>query len=438
MKITIVFFCAALGFAAFEQAMLSGICILIGGMLALAGTLTRGHTLLAEGEIAGILVLGVCTINAIILGNGNKLISTLEHNLCHVAIPLTAFLSCAAVCQRFILSHMDNLERGLTNVFGSKAALLITNAVIQLIGSITGEPTAGTLNANYLKDRIPDGKTATVGVGIAAGVGVGGAFLPYAAPAILIVWTQLEAKGFTITKLWLLLGPALLVHMIISNMMYSKQITRGVRDIKDENSTIDILMFVWIAILAVVHIIKIPGIIIIDSMTIIVSMLMIYRRQRVNLQSSKPLLVGSLMVCLEAMSFMAEPGLNQGIKFIVPVLKGNFWIILMLLFVIAGIITSFSDNALASLGLISVLGPLTGEMTTSQIDMFIVSILAGAVGCGLYLHASNLPNFPIKDIIGREAKDQKLWSKASLKYYATSVPAMLIIILVIAYFYTRS
>jgi hypothetical protein len=420
--------------------------------------LAKFHHINSEGEMAGI-ILGLIVLWYLIM---NHLLPHDFHWPITESLTLVGIMSAAILCVPRLIPLLGLLER----MGGVKAVVFGTS----MASAVSGEPAAAVILSRYLKPRIKPENKAKVASGIAATIGSGGGWLPFAAPPILIIWPVLQAEfGWDIlTLLKFMIFPCAL-HCAAVTWRVIKAIEPAQTIEPSEQEEIDfkgllgplgllalVLFHIGVSVYesGVVHSdghhgpsALVMNLWLVDGLVGLVNILYCkgsFERLIAKKKSDgealssaqeleehenelevlheeafsftwQPLILGFLLVALEIIGVggQAAPIALGGL---IPS-DWSVFPIMMALFFATATVSHFADNALASRVFIIIAIGLREQYGAEVGDMMAVSVAAGALWGGFLMIPANLPNFAIARILG---VDPGAWVVGALRWYLSA------------------
>jgi hypothetical protein len=370
-------------------------------------------------------------------------IEDIWHKTSHVlptAAALLAIMLLGRIAGPIVLSRLDNIEKFWTKIVGNKVATIITLSIGSLSANIIGLA-AGKAVAHYVKSKLrnPD-KYADAALATATSLGPGQALLPFAAPAVAIVWATMNTLGISFADYALILYIPLLIGVILPWLPLLQHLQPTQR-LKDKSSYEQ--LFALLLLLATMTIamwdVNSPTAIAISAIGITYGILNKKHNYKGShfwsLHQQKELAIAILFIGIDLTGMFASTAFSEGFKALTS-LGGGLTGLIVVTALFAAIATSFSDNALATVvGVPSVvLAAQAAGLPTETIQFLVGLLVLCAVLFGLFFPASNLINLPTKQELfpkqGDAGKDIKIWSKASGKYYAIAViPVIIYVVL---------
>lgn len=401
-------------------------------------TLRALHHINSEGEMAGIFV-GVLIL--IVIGIFNP------EDLSHIhwpvgeAFTLYGIMSFANWTVHHMVSIMTVVER-----FTGRFGVIFLGSILS---ALTGEPAAAVFLSEYLEKRVETKDKAKLATSLAATVGSGGGWLPFAAPPILIIWGLLQSQfGWSILDLIMFIGLGCVSHALVVSLIATRYIKKAEGDgLETVHLSTSFKVFGFLILLVLAHILfHSPVIWLLDALigiNVSFTLSSKYKDRIKSLIKSKklknedeisadheieelserafsatfqPMLLAFLLLALESIGHAAEPFIGV-IASAIPA----SWPLLataLFLFITTTIVSHFADNALASRVFIIVAVAFAADLGPAAGNLLAIAVISGALFGGFLMIPANLPNFAIS----RSFKiNPGNWFKSALPLYWTGI-----------------
>lgn len=386
----------------------TALLLTITAMLGLA-TSKVSNKLFHETELAGICV-GILFLGYFITHNHN----VAEHSWHEItdpnnggwksALAVMIIMSLVNIFSKDMFLFLTWIDSKLPN---NRAGNFIGLILFQLMSSLIAQPGTAKMLAEFYLPRVKESEKNSFGLGLATGIGTGGGFLPFTAPAVAIVWPAMQKNGWTLGKYFIMIVPALLIHVTWVSWRLSGMLKSDLDNKTITLSNRNIISILFVLIAAIVQVTTYATILNLGLLTIGIIYLFISKFSIIK-HIQGPVMIALLMLAFVPIGNICKPIFEQ----LLQLISAFPFIIMVLLvgFIIkAG--SAISDNAL--LALIGCALP-----AASGNPVFTAAVIFGALAGGILLEGSNIPNIPIRQVFGIE-KTQ--WPKESLKWYLPSM-----------------
>lgn len=380
----------------------------ITSMLGLA-TSKLSNKLFHETELAGIVV-GILFLGYFLVHDHHTAshswheITDINNGGWKSALAVMIIMSLVNIFSKEMFAFLTWIDSKLPN---NRTGNFIGLVLFQLMSSLIAQPGTAKMLAEFYLPRVKEGQKNSFGLGLATGIGTGGGFLPFTAPAVAIVWSAMQKNGWTLGQYFTLIVPALFIHVCwiswrLSGMLRSDLDNQTTK--LTTKSTISILFVLIAAIAQITDYATTVNLILLAVGTIYLFI------SKFSIKSSiqGPLMIAFLMLAFVPIGNICKPIFEQLLQLI-----SSFPFIIMVLLV--GFIikagSAISDNAL--LALIGCALP-----AASGSPVFTAAVIFGALAGGILLEGSNIPNIPIRQVFAIEKTE---WPKESLKWYLPSM-----------------
>ena len=388
------------------------------------GVMKRLHHVFKEGETAGIAIALI--VLACQYARGGLHEPHWEHGhpkyleLLIGSAALMGIMSAGNMAAPRMLPVLHLAER----IGGTRFALMLGSLLTSFAG-----PAAATFLATAFKPRTPEANKDKVVTGIATAQGSGAGLIPYASPAVLIVWAVLRTKfGWGLGELFLFVGVGCILHVVLTCAVVKVYLVPATEEAKDGKRTpitaywpLLLLTIVVLANMTIeLHDLKLSTMVLNLAVAVWALWASLKQDGKINWQ---PILLGFLLMGLDIVGSEGEPLINAIASLIpktLPVL-----LIALLLWWVTAITSHFADNALATRVYImpaAALAALHGHG-----NLFAASVLLGGLFGGFVLIPANLLNFILAKLFGITPG---AWAKAAWKWYPTCVAHILWLIVI--------